>query len=178
MTHREGGQVVQRVVVQDGCCYLKSPPCKRLAAAVVMSLLTSCGFFPESIFKLSPESRIPRWFDLDPNTERRDVQVEMSYYISATGRSAKFVLKKRGTWLSQSMSCNQLGLEPIYLGSKADKPENQYPSYEIITCKGITEVIEHRAMEPIFFVTDDPGVLRRLGLPRDSGYKDRLGMHG
>ena len=75
-------------------------------------------------------------------------------------------------------SCNQLGLEPIYLGSKADKPENQYPAYEIITCKGITEVIEHRAMEPIFFVTDDPGVLRRLGLPRDSGYKDRLGMHG
>ena len=31
---------------------------------------------------------------------------------------------------------------------------------------GVTEVFEHRRMEPIFYVTDDPEVRRRLGVDR------------
>ncbi len=33
-----------------------------------------------------------------------------------------------------------------------------YPAYELITVNGTTEVIEHRKMEPIFYISDDPAV--------------------
>jgi hypothetical protein len=39
-----------------------------------------------------------------------------------------------------------------------------YPSYKILTARGLTEVIEHRRMEPIYYVTDDPDVRRKLGV--------------
>jgi hypothetical protein len=40
----------------------------------------------------------------------------------------------------------------------------QYPGYEVVTVDGMTEVIEHRRMEPIFYITDDPQVKQRLGV--------------
>ena len=39
-----------------------------------------------------------------------------------------------------------------------------YPAYEIITVNGITDVIEHRKMEPIFYITDDLAVWKELGV--------------
>jgi hypothetical protein len=36
--------------------------------------------------------------------------------------------------------------------------------YEVLTANGITEVIEHRQMEPIFYITDDADVKERLGV--------------
>jgi hypothetical protein len=39
-----------------------------------------------------------------------------------------------------------------------------YPAYEAITINGITEIIEHRKMEPIFYVTDDPTVWKQYEL--------------
>jgi hypothetical protein len=37
-----------------------------------------------------------------------------------------------------------------------------YPSYEIVSIGGVTEIIEHRKMEPIFYVSDDPAVRAEL----------------
>jgi hypothetical protein len=39
-----------------------------------------------------------------------------------------------------------------------------YPAYEIITVDGITDVIEHRKMEPLFYVTDDSAVRGEPGV--------------
>ena len=39
-----------------------------------------------------------------------------------------------------------------------------YPSYEIITVDGVTDIIEHRKGEPIFYLTDDPNVWKELGV--------------
>jgi hypothetical protein len=39
-----------------------------------------------------------------------------------------------------------------------------YPAHEVITVNGITEIIEHRKMEPIFYITDDPAVWKELGV--------------
>jgi hypothetical protein len=37
-----------------------------------------------------------------------------------------------------------------------------YPFYELVTINGIAEVIEHRRMEPIFSVNDDPVIRQEL----------------
>jgi len=36
--------------------------------------------------------------------------------------------------------------------------------YEVLTANGISEVVEHRRMEPIFYINDDPEVRRKLGV--------------
>jgi len=52
----------------------------------------------------------------------------------------------------------QKGFGPLQRSARLLGYPKGYPSYEIITVGGITEIIEHRKMEPIFYVTDDPEV--------------------
>jgi len=40
-----------------------------------------------------------------------------------------------------------------------------YPGYEVVIANGITDVMEHRRQEPIFYITDDPEIRRVLGVP-------------
>lgn len=39
-----------------------------------------------------------------------------------------------------------------------------YPAYVVMTVNGTTDVIEHRQMEPVFHLTDNPLVLDELGV--------------
>lgn len=48
-----------------------------------------------------------------------------------------------------------------------------YPIYEVLTANGVTEVVEHRRMEPVFYITDDPDVRRKLGVPEESAAPSR-----
>jgi hypothetical protein len=37
-----------------------------------------------------------------------------------------------------------------------------YPQYEVLTSNGITEIVEHRRQEPVFYLSDDPAVRGQL----------------
>ena len=37
-----------------------------------------------------------------------------------------------------------------------------YPAYEAVTVNGVTDIIEYRKMEPVFYMTDNPAVWREL----------------
>jgi hypothetical protein len=130
--------------------------------AILCIAPTACGLFPESIFVLSDASRLPKWFTLDEGISRSQVSVEMSYYISPFGRTATFVVKRRDGRLISKANGKVRSDHPIYLGPPTSDPLRQYPSYEVVAVNGISEVIEHRAMEPIFFVSDDAAVLNQL----------------
>lgn len=139
----------------------------RLKSAVIVSiclLLLGCQM-PESFFELSSQSRLPKWFTLPDGLTRSDVTVKMTYYIKSSGGTASFTLldKKRHTLAEMNGSVK--GLEPIQLNNSSASSSG-YPSYEIITVNGITEVIEHRRMEPVFYITDDSAVLNELGVHR------------
>jgi hypothetical protein len=120
----------------------------------------------ESSFVLAPSSRLPAWFEVPAGHTRDDLKVTMDYYVRSYGREAVFYLidsdgrtltKKRGT---------QLGLQPLIAKSSV----GGYPSYEIITVDGVTDLIEHRVPEPVFYICDDPNVREELGmLKRQSG---------
>jgi hypothetical protein len=51
--------------------------------------------------------------------------------------------------------------EPFQLKNPSRGFLSDYPSYEAITVNGITEIIEHRKMEPIFYVTNDIAVWKQ-----------------
>ena len=40
-----------------------------------------------------------------------------------------------------------------------------YPMYEVLTIDDTTFAVEHRRMEPEFYIVTDAAILRRLGVP-------------
>ena len=88
----------------------------------------------------------------------------MNYYVKASGRTSTFMLKDTKKRKLAEMTGTQKGLEPLKLKHPRPGFPPGYPAYEIITVNGITEIIEHRQMEPIFYITDDPAVWAELGI--------------
>jgi hypothetical protein len=135
----------------------------KLFIAILASLCllqVGCGHFLESSFELAPESRLPKWFSLPGGLSRVDVTVMLDFYSAPN--SVTFTLRdvKKGRILSEvNASWSPLKLEHPRPGFPAG-----YPEYSLITINGITEIIEHRRMEPIFYITDDPAVWSQLGV--------------
>jgi len=123
--------------------------------------LDACGFFPDATFSLSSDSRLPSFLKLPPGQSRSDVVVSMSYYVQTNGRVARFVMSTSHGDTITKVAGKLSGLKPIV----SPNSRNGYPSYEAITVGGLVEVIEHRAMEPIFYITDDAEVRRLFGAP-------------
>ncbi|MCP3930937.1 MAG: hypothetical protein GY705_17770 [Bacteroidetes bacterium] len=131
---------------------------------ISLLLLISLGTFgcSESNFDLGNESRIPQWFELPNKLSRSDIIITMDYYIYPWGRKAVFKMSdKAGNQISK-VTGKQRGLYPLNLKKQRAGFPTGYPSYEVITSGKITEVIEHRRMEPVFYITDDPEILSEL----------------
>jgi hypothetical protein len=139
------------------------------AHAIVLSflLLASCSPMrgcAESEFALAPESRLPRWFAAESNLARSEVVLKMTYYTSPLGSTARFVLTNRdGRRLSEVEGRIRDG-QPLTLGQDSGAGALPYPNYAVVTIDGITEVIEHRRMESVFYITDDAALREQLGV--------------
>jgi len=142
--------------------------------ATVLFAISRCGNVPESIFQLAPESRLPRWFTLPRNVSRSDVTVTLAYYIQWR-RVAVFTLwDAHGTKLDE-IEGRQRGLEPIQsLQARCSDrrrerragESNPCADYEVITARGVTEIIEHKIFGPVFHISDDPAIRKWL-IPDD-----------
>jgi hypothetical protein len=138
-----------------------------VALTILGSAIVGCEWFPEATFELASESRLPKWITLPPGLTRADVSITMSYYITPWGRRATFILQDKTKQTLTKLYGKESGSEPFQLKHPPQGFPPGYPAYEVITVKGITDVVEHRKMEPIFYVTDDPAIWKELGV----GYK-------
>jgi hypothetical protein len=114
-----------------------------LVAAVLVS---SCGLVPESSFELSNESRLPKWMVPRSGEARTALTVTMDYRGNALGR-----------WEGSLQ-----GNEPRQLSKPPAGFPPGYPSYEIVRVGVFTEIVEHRKMEPVFYITDSSIVWEEL----------------
>ena len=130
-------------------------------AAFSGSVIIGYQYFPESTFELASESRLPKFVTLPARLTRADVTLEMSYFVKPWGRSATFVLRNGGRIIAR-LNGKQRGPGPLQLKNPPQGYPHGYPSYEIITVNGITDIIEHRKMEPVFSITDDNAVWKEL----------------
>jgi hypothetical protein len=121
--------------------------------------ISGCGFFPESSFDLAPDSRLPKWFAVPPGLTRSQVTARMDYYNSAWGSgSATFrLLGPNGDVLAKASGA---------LKEHDPNARFSYPAYEVITINGVTDIVKHLKMEPLFYVTDDPSVWAELAPKR------------
>jgi hypothetical protein len=137
-------------------------------ALTILGSAIGCEWFPESTFELAGESRLPKWISLPPGVTRADVSITMNYYILPWGRRATLILRdKKGQTLTKVKGKVE-GLEPFQLKHAPPGFPPGYPAYEVITVNGTTEIIEHRKMEPMFYITDDPAVWKELGVVADA----------
>lgn len=141
---------------------------KRLGMILMLicaSLLSfGCKYFPEASFKLADESRLPIWIKLPQGLSRSDVTVIMNYYVKPSGRTSTFILLDSKKHKVAEISGTLKGLEPIRLKNPKPGFPSGYPQYEIVTVNGVSEVIEHRQPEPVFYITDDAVVRAELGI--------------
>jgi hypothetical protein len=85
----------------------------------------------------------------------------MSYYVKPEGRVAILVFSdSKGRELAKTVGTLK-GLEPLHLKNSS----SNYPSYEVITANGVADIVEHRRMEPIFYLTDDSDVWKEFAVP-------------
>jgi hypothetical protein len=153
---------------------LRADKCLAFIALMISCFaIVGCQFFPESTFELASESRLPKWVALPPGLARSDASVTMSYYVKPWGRTATFKIRTTQGKTLATVYGKLRGSAPLQLKNPPSGFDPGYPSYEVITANGIIEIIEHRKMEPIFYMTDDPvvwkeimGVLPPAGGPR------------
>jgi hypothetical protein len=132
---------------------------------IIVALCVSCCAMNgcvESSFELANTSRLPQWIAIPPGLTRADVSVTMNYSINPLGRDVTFIEKdKKGRDLTK-VSGKLKGLYPLHLKNPPAGFDPGYPAYEIVTLGGTTEIIEHRKMEPTFYVSDDSSVSKEL----------------
>jgi hypothetical protein len=123
--------------------------------------IIGCEYFPEATFKLASDSRLPKWITLPPGLTRAGVSITMSYYIKPWGSSAVFILQDTKKRILEKEDGRATCNEPFQLKNPPQGFAPGYPAYEAITVNGMTEIIEHRKMEPIFYITDDTAVWKQ-----------------
>jgi len=132
---------------------------------LIVALCVSCCAVTgclESSFELASESRLPKWITIPPGLSRADVSVMMNYYTSPLGGSVKFIVKDENGRILTKVNGKLKDLHPLHLKNSQPGFDPGYPVYEIITSDGITEIIEHKKMEPKFYVSDDLAVRKEL----------------
>lgn len=131
---------------------------------LMLSVLAACNparGCRESEFALARGSRLPKWFG-SAGLGSGEASVTMGYYNRPGRRSAIFVLRDSAGRKLSEVSGELRGSRPTML-SQADSAA-RYPGYEVITVGDVVEVIEHRRLEPVFYLVDDVKILRELGV--------------
>lgn len=133
-----------------------------LAIFLVIVFLTieGCELFPEATFELASDSRPPKWVTLPPEFTRANVSLTMNYYF-VPWRRAQFILRVKNGRILKKENGKMRCRAPFELENPPHGFPSGYPSYEAITVNGITEIVEHKKMEPIFYVTDDTAVWKQ-----------------
>lgn len=136
-----------------------------VAMAIFPVFLTGCL---EASFELAPESRLPKWVDVPVGAKKSDVVVTMDYYSTLSG--GKYVFKAYDRKNHKTLQKVSLTTEnhPTVRTRELDNPPEgfpkSYPAYNVVTVNGVTDIIERRKMEPVFYMTDDPVVWKELGV--------------
>lgn len=120
------------------------------------------GWALESSFRLAPDSRLPKWFSILSGYDRKDLTVQIYCYSPPP------------PFQTYNMKAELLGPPPEYhvldkrVGKSHWHPDSErrghqsYPIYVIASVNGIEEVVEHKLMEPIFYISDDPRLIQEM----------------
>ena len=100
----------------------------------------------ESQFNLADSSRVPVWFEVPDVDSRLEYRVELRYYSLPWGSRASIAMID-----SDGRLVDRLKLQVEEIDVTQD---SQCPRYQVLRGEGVVDIVEHRTMEPIFYMTD------------------------
>jgi len=140
---------------------------KRIIILFSVLLIGACSpihGFLESEFTLSPDSKLPTWFsDLPKNNKRENITIYLKYYTPIFNVNDTVIIVKDG-WQTLYEETGMREHHPKYWAwAQKDWPQRSHPSYVNITINGKTEIIEHKKMEPFFYISNEEAIKQTLG---------------
>jgi hypothetical protein len=137
---------------------------KFLSILLIGLVLSACDLsnpwlgFHESSFELHPSSRLPVW--VVAPVDRRNIKIELHYFTSPfDGDDTLLTLKDiDGNILLEVTGVSEYHPE-YWEWAQRDRVARRYPIFMNVTIEGKTEVIEHKKMEPAFYMSDYSNVI-------------------
>ena len=127
----------------------------RILSLMAILCFASCDMrygFIESNFKLAPESRMPRWLNLQQQYARDNISINFTFYSHPVKDYVKCVVY--GPAPEHQKLYEKVGTKRYFPDTENNR--SAFPGYIIIKIDGIEEVFEHRERGNILYVTDDP----------------------
>lgn len=119
-------------------------------SALICCWTIGCNYFPESTFVLANTSRLPKWLSVPSGHARNDISATLSYYTYPSGRKARFILQDANKRVLEQVDGKVDCTAAFTLKNSSQGITSDYPAYEAITVDGVTEIVIHRKMEPLF----------------------------
>ena len=135
---------------------------KKLLVLILFITLTGCL---EASFELDSNTRPPKWFEMPTGMKRSDLRVTMEYHSTFSGGEYVFKFYNKNKFFKLKKISVTTNEQPTIRTKALKNSSGNYPAYNVITIKGITDIVERRKMEPIFYMTDDPKVWKELVFP-------------
>ncbi len=144
--------------------YFYSNKNKFIITFIIVLLLFMCGCHPkygfvESEFRLSPDSRLPKWVGIPPGLSRDDLSMTITFYTHPFLKKVKIVVIGPKP---ENKVINEVIGDQWYHPLTLNQPRDVFPRYIVVSVDNIKEVFEHKEKGPVFFITDDHQIISEL----------------
>ena len=120
--------------------------------------------FLESEFNVSPDSPLPAWYPKLPDGYKRsDVTIRMQYYTPLFDVGDTVFIVESGWRTLYEETGSSVNHPKYWAWAQKDWPARANPGYVNVTIDGKTEIIEHKKMEPIFYISNEEAVKQTMG---------------
>jgi hypothetical protein len=144
----------------------KIMPIRYFHTIILVTVIVSLAGCLEASFELASESRLPKWLDKPEGVSRSDLKVTMDYYSTFSGGEYVFKFYDKNRLLSTEKIKLTTKEESVIRTQQLKNPPEgspkNYPVYNVVTVNGISDIVERRKMEPVFYMTDDPAIWKEL----------------
>jgi hypothetical protein len=132
---------------------------KLIIILLLIFSISACDFikygYPEAQFKLSPESRLPKWVDIPSGYTRNDLTMTITYHVHLSGSLSRAKMVVKSLVPDSKVLLEIVG--KYYRHPLTKKQEwDVYPKYTVITVNGLGEVFEKRQKGNVLHITDAP----------------------
>ena len=132
---------------------------KVILILLVAGLVSGCV---ESEFHLAKDSRLPIWFEIPDGMQREDLDVVLTYYSTGTADLTLMDVRNGKSKSLKKIKGKSAHHPEYWTWAQKDWPKRSHPSYVVITVNGVKEIIEHRKMEPIFYISNESAVINTI----------------
>ncbi len=130
----------------------------------------------ESEFHLAKDSRLPIWFNIPDGIQREDLDVTLTYYTTGPADLTLLDIREGKSKTLTKIKGNNMHHPEYWAWAQKDRPKRSHPLYVVINVDGISEIIEHKKIAPIFYISNEAAVQNTIS--NNKSYNKSLNQIG